>query len=96
MSIDAMASLLLRRNVFHPCDGGRLLLTMYFATVVWLTAIPSLSGCAVRPKTDWRGSSPERVGESLLMFLADRREDVICSANRPENQRDASGSPFPE
>jgi len=33
-SIDAMSSVWLRRKVFHPCDGGRLSLTMYFATVV--------------------------------------------------------------
>jgi hypothetical protein len=33
----------LRRNVFHPCDGGFLFLAMYLATVVWPTSMPSLS-----------------------------------------------------
>src|SRR5712691_10792310 len=30
-------------KVFQPCDGGRLLLAMYFATVVCPTSMPSLS-----------------------------------------------------
>src|SRR5262245_34327847 len=31
-----------RRNVFQPCNGGRLLRTIYFATLVCPTSIPSL------------------------------------------------------
>ncbi len=42
-SIDAMPSAWLRRKIFQPCDGGRLLLAMYFATVVCPTSMPSLS-----------------------------------------------------
>src|SRR5467141_1812018 len=42
-SIDAMPSAWLRRKVFQPCDGGHLLLAMYFATVVCPTSMPSLS-----------------------------------------------------
>jgi hypothetical protein len=30
----------LRRNVFQPCDGGRRLFAMYFATVVCPTSMP--------------------------------------------------------
>ena len=31
------------RNVPHVCEGGRRCRGMYFATVAWLTAIPSFS-----------------------------------------------------
>src|SRR5215831_9472304 len=32
----------LRRNVFHPCEGGPLLRTIYLATLVWPISMPSL------------------------------------------------------
>jgi hypothetical protein len=32
----------LRRNVFHPCEGGPLLRAMYLATLVWPISMPSL------------------------------------------------------
>ena len=38
-----MPSAWLRRNVFHPWDGGRLRRTMYLATVVCPISMPSLS-----------------------------------------------------
>ena len=82
-----------------PVTVAACLLAMYFATVVWPTAIPSLSN------SPWMRGAPQnglaklisqRAGECPLMSLADHREDVICGANRLENQCDASGSPFPE
>src|SRR6476469_5036102 len=41
-SIAAIPSAWLRRNVFHPCDGGALLRAIYLATLVWPISIPSL------------------------------------------------------
>src|SRR3979490_2282172 len=41
-SIAAIPSAWLRRNVLHPCDGGTLLRTIYLATLVWPTSMPSL------------------------------------------------------
>src|SRR5215467_7890068 len=37
-----MPSAWLRRNVFHPCEGGPLLRTIYLATLVWPISMPSL------------------------------------------------------
>src|SRR5215469_8423596 len=37
-----MPSAWLRRNVFHPCEGGALLRAIYLATLVWPTSMPSL------------------------------------------------------
>src|ERR1700739_3102153 len=37
-----MPSAWLRRNVFHPCEGGPLLRAMYLATLVWPISMPSL------------------------------------------------------
>jgi hypothetical protein len=34
---------MIAKKAFQPCEGGRLLLAMYFATVVWPTSIPNLS-----------------------------------------------------
>ena len=42
-SIAAIPSAWLRRNVFHPCDGGALLRAIYLATLVWPISMPSLS-----------------------------------------------------
>src|SRR5215468_4581377 len=41
-SIATMPSAWLRRNVFHPCEGGPLLRTIYLATLVWPISMPSL------------------------------------------------------
>src|ERR1700737_715906 len=41
-SIAAIPSAWLRRNVLHPCEGGTLLRTIYLATLVWPTSMPSL------------------------------------------------------
>src|SRR5258706_7930880 len=38
-----MPSAWLRRKVFQPCDGGSRLLTIYLATLVCPTSMPSLS-----------------------------------------------------
>jgi hypothetical protein len=35
--LPAIPSAWLRRDVFHPCDGGPLLRTIYLATLVWPT-----------------------------------------------------------
>src|SRR6516164_9008883 len=42
MSIAAIPSAWLQRNVFHPCEGGALLRAIYLATLVWPISIPSL------------------------------------------------------
>ena len=42
-SIAAIPCAWLRKNVFQPCDGGPLLRTIYLATLVCPTSIPSLS-----------------------------------------------------
>jgi hypothetical protein len=41
-SMAAMPSAWLRRNVFHPCEGGPLLRARYLATLVWPISMPSL------------------------------------------------------
>jgi hypothetical protein len=61
MSIDATASVWLRRKVFQPRDGGHLFFTMYFAAVVWPTSMPNLSSLPLNlPR------SPHRVGHAHL------------------------------
>ncbi len=58
-SIDAIPSAWLRRNVFHPCDGGFLILAMYLATEVWPISMPSLRS------SPWISrSAPQRIGET--------------------------------
>jgi len=51
---------MMRRNVFHPWDGGGpLLRAIYLATLVCPTSMPSLSS------SPWiRGAPPERVGKA--------------------------------
>ena len=60
-SIAATPSAWLRRNVLQPCDGGRLLRTMYLATLVCPISMPSLSsspwilwlGATTHPTAEW-------------------------------------------
>src|SRR6201981_491009 len=56
-----MPSAWLRRNVFHPCEGGPLLGAIYLATLVWPTSMPSLRS------SPWiLGGPPQRVGDAHL------------------------------
>ena len=55
-----MPSAWLRRNVFHPCDGGALLRAIYLATLVWPISIPSLRS------SPYSRRSPQRIGEAHL------------------------------
>ena len=61
MSIDAMVSLWLRRNVFQPCDGGRVLRAMYLATVGLADIDAELEQLAVDPRR-----APKRIGDGHL------------------------------
>jgi hypothetical protein len=42
-SIATMPSAWLRRNVFHPCEGGPLLRAIYLATLVWPISMPNFT-----------------------------------------------------
>jgi hypothetical protein len=71
-------------KVFQPCDGGRLLLAIYFATVVCPTSIPRLSG------SPWmRGAS-----QSGFAILISRMSWRIWAAvlGRPPRGRDSSAN----
>src|SRR5215467_4386527 len=84
-SIDATPSAWLRRKVFQPCDGGCLLLAMYFATVVCPTSMPSLSS------SPWiRGAPQKRVSDT---HLANETTNV---GRRSRSATARSGSPAPE
>jgi hypothetical protein len=65
-SIDAMQSVWLRKKVFHPCDGGRLGLTMYFATVVCPISIPSMRS------SPWIRGAPQSGFATLMSRMSSR------------------------
>ena len=74
-----MPSVWLQRKVFHPCDGGRLSLTMYFATVVCPTSMPSMR---ISP---WIRGAPQRgfamltVSNELTYLQGCLRSATACS-----------------
>src|SRR5262245_50949312 len=76
-----MPSAWLRRNVFHPCDGGPLLRTIYLATLVWPTSMPSLRS------SPWILGAPHN-GLAMLISRISRR---ISNDNRSA----AAASRFP-
>src|SRR6476619_6400218 len=65
-SIAAIPSAWLRRNVFHPCDGGALLRVIYLATLVWPISMPSLSN------SPWILGAPHN-GLAMLISRNSRR-----------------------
>ena len=79
-SIDATPSAWLRRNVFHPWLGGRLPRTMYLATVVCPTSMPSLRS------SPWILGAPQ----SGLAMLMSRINCLTSGATfgRPPRGRD--------
>src|SRR5262245_48261840 len=71
---------MIAQKVFQPCDGGCLLLAMYFATVVCPTSMPSLSS------SPWiRGASQS--GFAALMSRMSWRMSVGVFG-RPPRGRD--------
>src|SRR3954451_13102331 len=79
-SIAAIPSAWLRRNVFHPCEGGPLLRTIYLATLVWPISMPSLSN------SPWIRGAPHN-GLAMLISRISRRisNDTV---GRPQQRRD--------
>src|SRR4029453_18505976 len=78
--IAAIPSAWLRRNVFQPCDGGPLLRTIYLATLVCPTSIPSLSS------SPWIRGAPHNELAKLI-------SRIICrisagTAGRPRRRLD--------
>src|SRR6478735_2808473 len=73
-SIAAIPSAWLRRNVFHPCEGGPLLRTIYLATLVWPISMPSLSN------SPWIRGAPHN-GLAMLISRISRRisNDTVVS-----------------
>src|SRR5215469_579236 len=61
-----MPSAWLRRNVFHPCEGGPLLRTIYLATLVWPISMPSLRS------SPWILGAPHN-GLAMLISRISRR-----------------------
>src|SRR6516164_3691735 len=66
MSIAAIPSAWLQRNVFHPCEGGALLRAIYLATLVWPISMPSLRS------SQWTLGAPHN-GLAVLISRISRR-----------------------
>src|ERR1700746_860064 len=79
-SIAAIPSAWLRRNVFHPCEGGPRLRAIYLATLVWPTSMPSLRS------SPWILGAPHN-GLAMLISRISRRisNDTV---GRPQRRRD--------
>src|ERR1700726_3290456 len=75
-SIAAIPSAWLRRNVLHPCEGGSLLLTIYLATLVWPTSMPSLRS------SPWILGAPHNGLATLIWRISWRISTV--TAGRPQ------------
>src|SRR5438094_525633 len=70
----------LRRNVFHPCEGGPLLRAIYLATLVWPISMPSLRS------SPWILGAPHN-GLAMLISRISRRISN-GAAGRPQRCRD--------
>src|SRR4029078_3354028 len=70
----------LRRNVFHPCEGGPLLRAIYLATLVWPTSMPSLRS------SPWILGAPHN-GLAMLISRITRRISS-GTAGRPRRRLD--------
>src|SRR5882724_7474733 len=70
----------LRRNVFHPCEGGPLLRAIYLVTLVWPISMPSLRS------SPWILCAPHN-GLAMLISRISRRtsKDTV---DRPQRRRD--------
>src|SRR6202022_4847005 len=75
-SIAAIPSAWLRRNVLHPCEGGTLLRTIYLATLVWPTSMPSLRS------SPWILGAPHNGLATLIWRISWRISTV--TAGRPQ------------
>src|SRR6202163_4737909 len=75
-SIAAIPSAWLRRNVLHPCEGGTLLRTIYLATLVWPTSMPSLRS------SPWILGAPHNGLATLIWRISWRISTV--TAGRPK------------
>ena len=71
-----MPSAWLRRNVFHPCEGGPLLRAIYLATLVWPTSMPSLRS------SPWILGAPHNGLAPLIWRISWRISTV--TAGRPQ------------
>src|SRR6202035_1379488 len=71
-----MPSAWLRRNVFHPCEGGPLLRAIYLATLVWPTSMPSLRS------SPWILGAPHNGLATLIWRISWRISTV--TAGRPQ------------
>src|SRR6266850_5413730 len=72
----------LRRNVFHPCEGGPLLRAIYLATLVWPISMPSLRS------SPWILGAPHN-GLAMLISRISRRISN-AAVGRPQRCRDSS------
>src|SRR5258708_25788723 len=72
-----MPSAWLRRNVFHPCEGGPLLRAIYLATLVWPISMPSLRS------SPWILGAPHN---GLAMLISRRISN--STVGRPQRRRD--------
>src|SRR5246500_1310275 len=75
-----MPSAWLRRNVFHPCEGGPLLRAIYLATLVWPISIPSLRS------SPWILGAPHN-GLAMLISRINRRISN-STVGLPQQRRD--------
>src|SRR4029077_2789180 len=75
-SIAAIPSAWLRRKVLHPCEGGTLLRTIYLATLVWPTSMPSLRS------SPWILGAPHNGLATLIWRISWRISTV--TAGRPQ------------
>src|SRR6516165_1189989 len=80
MSIAAIPSAWLQRNVFHPCEGGALLRAIYLATLVWPISIPSLRS------SPWILGAPHN-GLAVLISRISRRNSK-GTVGRPRRRLD--------
>ena len=75
-----MPSAWLRRNVFHPCEGGGPLRPIYLATLVWPISMPSLRS------SPWILGAPHN-GLAMLISRISRRISN-GTVGRPQRCRD--------
>ena len=83
ISIAAIASAWLRRNVFQLCDGGLRPRTTYFDTVDWATSKPSINS------SPWIRDAPHNGLFRLIRWISSRRPRSILGrpARCPDFQR---------
>jgi len=80
ISMAAIASALLRRNIFQLCDGGLPPRTKYFETVDWATSKPSISN------SPWIRDAPHSGFSLLIRRIRSRSPRSILG--RPALPRD--------